>query len=102
MDEFAELEGRIEGLGRAFLLLAETMERETDMDGLTLTRRMREAAPDGRRNTGMSAAARRTLEQLADWLDDARSQRQEQARLYRMQAAQPAPPAPGGDPHAGG
>lgn len=93
MQDFEELAGRIEGLARAFLLLAEAMERETDMDGPLLTRLMREAAPGEHHNTGMPAAARRTLHELANWLDDARSRRQEQARLYRMR--QQMPPAHG-------
>ena len=51
MDErdFDELAGRIEGIGRAVIALAWVMEKETDMDGASLTRRWREAAPG---NTG--------------------------------------------------
>ena len=76
--DFDELAGRIEGLARAVLLLARMMERETDMDGLTLSRQWRESVgPEPR--SGTQDTARKTLHELAQALDDARSRHQEWA-----------------------
>lgn len=85
--EFDELAGRLEGLSRAVLTLAWTMERETDMDGLTLTRHWRESVPPQHEERTLRIA-RRTLLELADALDGARKSRQQsvlQARLGRGQ-----------------
>lgn len=74
--DFDELAGRIEGLARAVLILAQTVERETDMDGLTLTHQWRESVgpqPGG----GSLDTARKTLHALAQQMDDARSRDQE-------------------------
>lgn len=81
--EFNELAGRIEGVARAVLLLAQTMERETCMDGPTLTRRWREAvAPQA--DAGSLGTARKTLHELAQALDEMRSQRQELVAAARL------------------
>lgn len=85
-DEFTELAGRIEGVARAVLLLARMMERETCMDGLTLSDQWRASVPqpaDG----GMPGTARRTLHELAQALDDARTRHQELVLTQRL--AQP-------------
>jgi len=84
MEEFDELAGRIEGVARAVLLLAQMMERETCMDGLTLTRQWRESVPpqDG---AGIAGTARKTLHELAQALDDARSQHQESVAAARRE-----------------
>jgi hypothetical protein len=85
--DFDELAGRIEGLARAVLILAQTVERETDMDGLTLTHQWREsvgAQPD----EGSLDTARKTLHALAQQLDDARSRDQES--LFQARLADPA------------
>jgi hypothetical protein len=75
--DFDELAGRIEGVGRALLLLAWTMERETDMDGPSLTRRWRESVPDHSTGTAVLAAASRTLQELALGLDRMRADHQQ-------------------------
>ena len=81
--DFDELAGRMEGLARAVLILAQMMERETCMDGLTLSRRWRESVPlpaDG----GSPGTAHKTLQELAKRLDDARSRHQELVRTARQ------------------
>lgn len=82
-DEFTELAGRIEGVARAVLLLARMMERETCMDGLTLSDQWRASVPpptDG----GMPGTARTTLHELARALDDARTRHQELLLAQRL------------------
>lgn len=73
--DFDELAGRIDGVARAVLILAQMMERETHMDGLTLSRRWRESVvpPVG---VGILGTARKTLHELAQHLDDARGRHQ--------------------------
>ena len=81
--DFDELAGRLEGIARAVLILAQTMERETDMDGLTLTRQWRESvAPQS--DAGSLGTARKTLHALAQQLDDARSRHQESVLAARL------------------
>lgn len=80
--DFNELAGRIEGVARAVLVLAQMMERETCMDGLTLTRQWRESCPaDGGGSPGI---ARKTLHELAQQLDDARTRHQESVAATRQ------------------
>jgi hypothetical protein len=74
--DFEELAGRIEGVARAVLMLAQMMERETCMDGPTLSRQWRESVSP-QANAGSSDTARKTLHQMARDLDDARSRYQE-------------------------
>ncbi len=82
-DDFTELTGRIEGLARAVLVLAWTMERETDMDGLTLTRHWRESVPE-QPGEGSLGSARKTLHELAQALDARRSRHQELLLAQRL------------------
>lgn len=82
--EFNELAGRIEGVARAVLLLAQMMERETCMDGLTLTRQWRESVPQQQAGAGIQGTARKTLHELAQALDDARSRYQESVAAARL------------------
>lgn len=82
-EEFDELAGRIEGVARAVLLLTQMMERETCMDGLTLSRQWRESlAPQGDADT--PSTAHKTLLQLAQALDSMRNRYQESVRAARM------------------
>ena len=95
--EFDELGGRIEGLARAVLILARMMERETDMDGLTLSRQWRESVPP-EPGSGTQDTARKTLHELAQALDDARSRHQqslveEKFRLEEQARVNVAPPS---------
>lgn len=81
--EFDELAGRIEGVARAVLLLAQMMERETDMDGPTLSHQWRKShAPLG--DADIPSTAHKTLVQMAQALDDARSRYQESVRAARL------------------
>ncbi len=81
--DFDELAGRIEGVARAVLILAQMMESETCMDGLTLSRRWRESVPLPA-DAGSLGTARKTLQELAQRLDDARSRHQELVRKARQ------------------
>ena len=81
--DFEELAGRIEGLARAVLMLAQMMERETCMDGPTLSRQWRESVPP-QSDEGSLGTARKTLHQMAQRLDDARSRHQESVRQARL------------------
>ncbi|MBB5204425.1 hypothetical protein HNQ51_001739 [Inhella inkyongensis] len=84
--DFDELAGRIEGLARAVLTLAWAVECETDMDGLTLTRRWRESVPP-QADAGSLRTARNTLHELAQALDALRTSHQEsvlRAKLGRI------------------
>lgn len=81
--DFDELTGRIEGVARAVLILAQMMERETCMDGLTLSRRWRESVPP-QGDDGSLGTARKTLHQMARDLDDARNHHQELVAAARL------------------
>ena len=83
INEFDELAGRIEGLSRAVLLLANMMEEETNMDGLTLTRQWRESVRKDADSDSLRTA-RTTLHELAQALDDARSRRQQSLAAARL------------------
>lgn len=83
MKDLDVMAGQVEALARAFLVLAEMTEAETDMDGLTLTRRLREAGAVRLRSRDMSAAVQQTLTGLADHLDAQRSARQARAAQAR-------------------
>lgn len=72
---FDELAGRIEALARAVVVLARTMERETDMDGPSLSQDLR-AAVGPHAATAQLRIAHNNLQALAQELDDQRSQRQ--------------------------
>ena len=81
--DFEELAGRIEGVARAVLMLAQMMERETCMDGPTLSRQWRESVAH-QVDAGSSNIARKTLHEMAQDLDDARSRHQESVRQARL------------------
>lgn len=81
--DFDELAGRIEGVARAVLALAWMMERETCMDGPTLTRQWRESVPP-QAGVGSLGTARKTLHGLAQQLDDVRSRHQESVAAARL------------------
>lgn len=81
--DFDELAGRIDGVARAVLILAQMMERETCMDGLTLTRQWRESVGP-QANAGTLGTAHKTLQEMAQRLDDARSRHQELVRRARL------------------
>lgn len=82
-DEFNELAGRIEGVARAVLLLARMVERETCMDGLTLTRQWRESFPP-QAGAGIPDTARRTLHAMAQQLEDVRTRHQESVAAAKL------------------
>lgn len=86
-NDFDELAGRIEGLARAVLLLAQMMERETDMDGTTLSRQWREAV-EPQAASALRRTAHKTLQELAQALDGARSQHQE-CRVQKIMGRRP-------------
>lgn len=80
--EFDELAGRIEGIGRALLVLAAMMEKETCMDGLTLSNQWRRSVA-AEPSKPQLQATHRTLHELAQALDEARSQYQQQVADFR-------------------
>ena len=69
--EFDELAGRLEGMSRAMLHIAAALEIEGFIDGPRLSQAWRSALP----LPGFEVASR-TLQELAQALDGARSQRQ--------------------------
>ncbi|MHC3433677.1 hypothetical protein [Delftia lacustris] len=74
--EFDELAGRIEGVGQALLYLTAELEMRGFIDGLRVTQAWRSAQ---RPNVlPVLETARRTLCELAQALDDARTSRQSQ------------------------
>lgn len=81
--EFDELAGRIEGVARAVLSLAWMVERETCMDGLTLTHQWRESVPQ-QAGAGSLDTARKTLHSLAQQLDAVRARHQESVAAARL------------------
>ena len=74
--DFDDLAGRIEGLARAVLILAHSMERETNIDGLSLSDDWRKAVEPAA-TTALRRTAHKTLQGLADALDRERSRHQE-------------------------
>ena len=85
--EYDELAGRIEGISRAVLALAAMMEKETCMDGLTLSNQWRSSVT-AQTSKPQLVAARRTLHDLAQALDEARSQYQQQVADFRAKNRQ--------------
>lgn len=81
MDEFDELAGRIEGVARALLHLTAELEDRRVIDGPRLSRGWRRALRARQQDTPLRTAASRTLRELAQALDDARSLRQARAGL---------------------
>jgi len=78
-EPFDELAGRIEGLARAVLVLADMLEAQADVDGPTLSARWRRSVA-ARASAPSLATARRTLLELAAQLDEARATRATAAR----------------------
>lgn len=75
MDEFDELAGRIEGVARALLHLTAELEDRWIIDGPRLARGWRQSLRLQRQDTALRLAAQRTLQELAQALDGARSLR---------------------------
>lgn len=74
--EFDELAGRIEGLSRAVLSLTVAMERQALIEGPRLSQAWRDSVSDRSADTPLRSTARKTLQELAAALDDARNHRQ--------------------------
>ncbi|MFT4190867.1 MAG: hypothetical protein QM617_04990 [Comamonas sp.] len=70
---FDELAGRIEGLARALLLMAAVLEQDGTLAGAQLSGAWRTSRPDA--HSPVLASAGRTLRELAQALDAARSHR---------------------------
>lgn len=70
---FDELAGRIEGVGRALLLLATLLEQDGRISGPRFCEALR--APQLDVQQPVLSAAQRTLQELAQALDDARTRR---------------------------
>ncbi len=83
--DFDELAGRMEAMARAIVALAHMMELETNMDGLTLSRRWRESVGP-QADTALRHTAHKTLHQMADSLDAARNRHQQSVREWQSQS----------------
>ncbi len=79
---FDELAGRIDGLGQALLRLTAALEMQGVIDGPLVSERWREAARGCPDDSTMHRSARKTLLQLAELLEDARSSRQSSGRGF--------------------
>lgn len=79
--DFDELAGRIEGIAQALLRLAAALEMQGLIDGSQLSGLWQKAVHPHSAGTPLRAAARKTLQDLAWALDDARRSRQEQTGL---------------------
>lgn len=75
-DEFDELAGRIEAIAQAVLHLAAMLEMQNIIDGPQFSQWMRESVPEHTTSTALRHTARKTLQEMAQALDDARSSRQ--------------------------
>lgn len=73
-EPFDELAGRIEGLARAVLVLAQMLEAQADVDGQSLSARWRRSVAAHAGSPSL-ATARRTLAEMAAQLDEARATR---------------------------
>ena len=73
-DDFDELAGRIEGIGRALLLVVSALETRGIIDGPLTAETWRQELPAV--HTPQLQTAHKTLQELAQALDDARSYRQ--------------------------
>lgn len=74
--DFDELAGRIEGIAKALLRLTAALEQRGVIDGHQLSIAWRDSVPAHTADTPLRAAARKTLQELALSLDDARRSRQ--------------------------
>ncbi len=73
---FDELAGRIDGLSRAFLFLVADAEEAKLIEGESFTRRLRQFSEALRFDQPHLEASKRTMQELADVIDEARSYRQ--------------------------
>ncbi len=74
--DFDELAGRLEAISRAVLHVAAALEQSNLIDGSQLAQSWRESIPEGKADTELKLAARKSLQELAGALDDARRFRQ--------------------------
>ena len=74
--DFDELAGQLEAVSRAVLHVAAALEQSSLIDGPRLAQGWRDSIPEGKAGTPLRVAARKTLQELAGALDDARSFRQ--------------------------
>lgn len=79
--DFDDLAGRIDGIGQALLRLAALLEMQDIIDGPRLTGMWRQAAQTRPGDQAVHHKAHKTLQQLAQMLDDARNSRQSAGRL---------------------
>jgi hypothetical protein len=75
MDEFEELAGRIDGIAQAVLRLTAALEIAGLIDGPQLSEWWRTARPEHLATDTIRQAARRTLLEMTQALDDARQAR---------------------------
>lgn len=75
-DDVNELAGRIEGVGKAFLLLAVAMEKAGTIDGPEFADHLRQAIQPSERSPSHLEVAQKTLLGMADALDESRERRQ--------------------------
>lgn len=73
--DYTELAGRIEGLTRAFMHAVAALEDTGQLDGPKLASRLRSTLPEQPDQAPVLAAARKTLHQIAQALDEARAHR---------------------------
>ncbi len=78
--DFNELAGRIEGVGRAVMLLAAMLEEADFIDGSQFANALRVQLRPTSQSVLHLATARKTLLEMADVLDAARNWRQESGR----------------------
>lgn len=88
-DDFDELAGRIEGIGRALLIVVSALEMLGIIDGPQTADAWRHELPAI--HTPQLQTAHKTLHELAQALDDARSYRQSK----KDPSGSPSPPAEG-------
>lgn len=72
MDKFDELAGRIEGVSRALLHVVAMLEDARIIDGSVLSREWHQTKLHQHQGTALSAAADRSLKELARTLDGMR------------------------------
>lgn len=76
--EFDELAGRIEGIGRALMNLVTHLEEQGSLDGTDYTDTLRSSIPEPA--SALLSAAGRTMQEVADAIDAARTYRQSPVR----------------------
>lgn len=73
--EFSELAGRIEGVARALMYTISALEDAGHINGPALCALLRQAQPRSHRSSQTLEVSARTLAEIAQALDDARSHR---------------------------